>query len=297
MGSVSARHLGLLVLGVVAVSFSAVLVREADAPALTVAFFRNAMAAVLLVPLAFARHREEIRSLRRKQIAAGVLSGAFLAAHFATWIDSLSYTTVAASSVLVVTQPIWIGLMGKFWGEGLRRAALGGVVLAFVGTLVVFGGDVGGSARELLGDALALIGAAFAAAYFVAGREVRREMSVLTYVSIVYTVCAVVLFVAAVATGSALTGFDAKTWWMFVLLTIGPQIGGHTVFNYLLGHLEAAVVAIAIMAEPVGAILLAMAILNEQPPAASVVGGAFILAGVFLAIRAQARDEVTLAVD
>jgi drug/metabolite transporter (DMT)-like permease len=170
-------------------------------------------------------------------------------------------------------------------------------VLAFVGTLVVFGGDVGGSARELLGDALALIGAVFAAAYFVAGREVRREMSVLTYVSIVYTVCAVVLFVAAVATGSALTGFDAKTWWMFVLLTIGPQIGGHTVFNYLLGHLEAAVVAIAIMAEPVGAILLAMAILNEQPPAASVVGGAFILAGVFLAIRAQARDEVTLAVD
>jgi drug/metabolite transporter (DMT)-like permease len=297
MGSVSARHLGLLVLGVVAVSFSAVLVREADAPALTVAFYRNAMAAVLLVPLAFARHREEIRSLRRKQIAAGVLSGAFLAAHFATWIDSLSYTTVAASSVLVVTQPIWIGLMGKFWGEGLRRAALGGVVLAFVGTLVVFGGDVGGSARELLGDALALIGAVFAAAYFVAGREVRREMSVLTYVSIVYTVCAVVLFVAAVATGSALTGFDAKTWWMFVLLTIGPQIGGHTVFNYLLGHLEAAVVAIAIMAEPVGAILLAMAILNEQPPAASVVGGAFILAGVFLAIRAQARDEVTLAVD
>jgi drug/metabolite transporter (DMT)-like permease len=297
MGAMSARHLGLLVLGVVAVSFSAVLVREADAPALTVAFYRNAMAAVVLVPLAFARHREEIRSLRRKQIAAGVLSGVFLAAHFATWIDSLSYTTVAASSVLVVTQPIWIGLMGKFWGEGLRRAALGGVALAFLGTLVVFGGDVGGSARELLGDALALIGAVFAAAYFVAGREVRREMSVLTYVSIVYTVCAVVLFVAAVATRSALTGFDAKTWWMFVLLTIGPQIGGHTVFNYLLGHLEAAVVAIAIMAEPVGAILLAMVFLNEQPPAASVVGGALILAGVFLAVRAQAREDLGLVVE
>jgi drug/metabolite transporter (DMT)-like permease len=297
MGAMSARHLGLLVLGVVAVSFSAVLVREADAPALTVAFYRNAMAAVVLVPLAFARHREEIRSLRRKQIAAGVLSGVFLAAHFATWIDSLSYTTVAASSVLVVTQPIWIGLMGKFWGEGLRRAALGGVALAFLGTLVVFGGDVGGSARELLGDALALIGAVFAAAYFVAGREVRREMSVVTYVSIVYTVCAVVLFVAAAATGSALTGFDAKTWWMFVLLTIGPQIGGHTVFNYLLGHLEAAVVAIAIMAEPVGAILLAMVLLNEQPPAASVVGGALILAGVFLAVRAQAREDLELVVE
>jgi len=293
----SARHLGLLVLGVVAVSFSAVLVREADAPALTVAFYRNAMAAVVLVPLAFARHREEILSLRRKQIAAGVLSGAFLAAHFATWIDSLSYTTVAASSVLVVTQPIWIGLMGKFWGEGLRRAALGGVGLAILGTLVVFGGDVGSSSRELLGDALALIGAVFAAAYFVAGREVRREMSVLTYVSIVYTVCAVVLFVAAVATGSALTGFDAKTWWMFVLLTIGPQIGGHTVFNYLLGHLEAAVVAIAIMAEPVGAILLAMVFLNEPPPAASVVGGALILAGVFLAVRAQAREDLELVVE
>src|SRR3954453_14258517 len=294
----STRNFALLVVGVVAVSFSAIFVREANAPALTIAFYRNAMAAAILVPLALARHRDEIRSLRRKQIAAGVLSGLFLAGHFATWIDSLSYTTVAASSVLVVTQPIWIGLMGKFWGEGLRRAALGGVALAFVGTLVVFGGDVGSSSsRELLGDALALAGAVFSAAYFVAGREVRREMSVLTYVSIVYTVCAVVLLAAAVATGSALTGFDAKTWWMFVLLTIGPQLAGHTVFNYLLGHLEAAVVAIAIMAEPVGAILLAMAILNEQPPVASLVGGAFILAGVFLAIRAQARDDLDLVAE
>jgi drug/metabolite transporter (DMT)-like permease len=291
------RNAALLVLGVAAVSFSAILVREADAPALTIAFYRNAMAAAILVPLAFARHRDEIRALRRKQIAAAVLSGLFLAGHFATWIDSLSYTTVAASSVLVVTQPIWIGLMGKFYGEGLRRAALGGIVLAFVGTLVVFGGDVGSSSRELLGDALALIGAVFAAAYFVAGREVRREMSVLTYVAIVYTVCAVVLLVAAVATGSALGGFDAKTWWMFVLLTIGPQIAGHTVFNYLLGHLEAAVVAIAIMAEPVGAILLAMAILNEQPPLASIGGGVLILAGVFVAIRAQAREDVELVVE
>jgi drug/metabolite transporter (DMT)-like permease len=293
----STRHLVFLVVGVVAVSFSAILVREAHAPALTVAFYRNAFAAAVLVPLAFARHREEIASLRRKQIAAAVLSGLFLAGHFATWIDSLSYTTVAASSVLVVTQPIWIGLMGKFYGEGLRRAALGGVALAIVGTLVVFGGDVGTSSRELLGDALALIGAVFAGAYFVAGREVRREMSVLTYVSIVYTVCAVALLVAALATGSALTGFDAKTWWMFVLLTVGPQIAGHTVFNYLLGHLEAAVVAIAIMAEPVGAILLAMGILHEQPPAASVLGGVLILAGVFLAIRAQAREEVELVVE
>jgi|SRR4051812_1966153 drug/metabolite transporter (DMT)-like permease len=293
----STRNFALLVVGVVAVSFSAIFVREANAPALTIAFYRNAMAAAILVPLAFARHRDEIRSLRRKQIAAGVLSGLFLAGHFATWIDSLSYTTVAASSVLVVTQPIWIGLMGRFYGEGLRRAAVGGLVLAFLGTLVVFGGDVGTSSRELLGDALALIGAVFAAAYFVAGREVRREMSVLTYVSIVYTVCAVVLLVAAVATGSAMTGFDAKTWWMFVLLTIGPQIAGHTVFNYLLGHLEAAVVAIAIMAEPVGAVLLAMAILNEQPPAASIAGGALILAGVFLAVRAQAREDLDLVAE
>jgi drug/metabolite transporter (DMT)-like permease len=293
----SARHLGLLVLGVVAVSFSAIFILEADAPALTIAFYRNAMAAVVLVPIALARHGDEIRSLRRKQVAAAVLSGAFLAGHFASWIDSLSYTTVAASSVLVVTQPIWIGVFGKFWGEGIRRAALGGVILAMVGTLVVSGGDLRGSSGALFGDALAVIGAIFAGAYFVAGREVRREMSVLTYVSIVYTTCAVLLGVAAVASGQAMTGFNAKTWWMFVLLTIGPQIAGHTVFNYLLGHLEAAVVAVAIMAEPVAATLLAIVFLSQQPSVTSVIGGVLILAGVFLAIRAQARADVELAVE
>jgi drug/metabolite transporter (DMT)-like permease len=297
MGGMSARHLGLLVLGVVAVSFSAIWIRLAEAPALTTAFYRNAMAAAVLVPLTFIRHGDEIRSLRTKQVAVAALSGAFLAGHFATWISSLSYTTVAASSVLVVTQPIWIGVLGKFWGEGVRRAALGGVILALVGTLVVSGGDLNGSSRALFGDVLAVAGAIFAGAYFVAGREVRREVSVLTYVSIVYTTCAVLLGVAAFASGAQMTGFPPETWWMFVLLTIGPQIAGHTVFNYLLGHLEAAVVAVAIMAEPVAATLLAIAFLSEQPLATAVIGGVLILAGVFLAIRAQARADVKLAVE
>jgi drug/metabolite transporter (DMT)-like permease len=291
------RHLALLVLGVAGVSFSAVLVRLADAPSLTTAFYRNAFAVAVLAPITLRRHRKELRTLTTKQIAACVLAGAFLAAHFATWISSLSFTSVAASSVLVATQPIFIGLAGRFTGEGIRRAALGGVALALAGTLIVSGGDVGGSSRALLGDVLALAGAIFAAAYFVAGREVRRRTSVLVYVSIVYTTCALLLGIATLATGAPLAGFDSGTWWCFVGLTVGPQILGHTVFNYLLGHLEAVIIAVAVMAEPVGATLLAMLFLSETPPATAVIGGVAILAGVFLAIRAQARVDAPLAAD
>lgn len=286
----SPRNATLLVLGVVAVSFSAILIRLTEAPPMTVALYRNAIAAAILLPVTLLRRRDELRGLSGRQWGFAALAGVFLAAHFATWIPSLDFTTVAASTVLVTTQPLWVGLIGYLaFGERLRRAAVAGVGLALVGTAIVSGGDVTLSGRAALGDLLALLGAILAAMYFVTGRALRRRMSLLAYVSICYTVCSLVMVPVVAAAGQPFLALRWQDWGLLVLMALIPQILGHTVFNYLLGDVEAGVVAIAVMGEPVGASLLALAVFGEAPPVTAVAGGALILAGVYVAITAQAR--------
>jgi drug/metabolite transporter (DMT)-like permease len=280
----------LLTLGVVAVSFSAVLIREANAPALTIALYRNAIATLLLLPFALGRHRAELRSLTRRQLGLAFAAGAMLALHFATWITSLEYTSVAASVVLVTTQPVWTALGGRLlYGERLRRGTLSGIAVALAGALVITGGDVAVSSRAVFGDILAIIGAITAAGYFLIGRNLRQDLSLVPYVTVVYATCSVLLVPAVLISGSQVTGFPTVTWVMFLLMALVPQIMGHTVFNYLLRFMEPTVVAIAIMGEPVGATLLAFAFYGEVPSWSAVVGGAFVLAGIYLAIAAQGR--------
>lgn len=294
----SPRHAGLLALGVVAVSFAAVLIRAADAPPLAVAFYRNAFAALVLLPAALVRHRSEFRSLGRRHVATALLAGALLAAHFATWIPSVTYTTIAASTVLVTTQPVWVGLAGHLWlGERLSRAGLAGVALALAGAVVVSGGDLELSARAAVGDLLALLGAVAAAGYLLVGRRLRRSLSLLTYVGLAYSACALLLLPVALAAGEPLGGYPGKTWGILVLLALVPQVLGHTLFNYLLRFLETATVAVAIMGEPVGASLLGLGFFGEVPPWTAVVGGAAILAGIYVAITGQARRPVDAPVE
>lgn len=274
-------------LGVTAVSFSAVMVRLADAPAFAVAFYRCAFAAVILVPIGLLRHRDEYRRLTPARWRLAMLSGLALAGHFATWIPSISLTTVAASVVLVQTQPIWVALFGRFVGERPSRRALGGMGVALLGTLLITGGGFEGGSRALLGDLLALAGAMFAATYVLLGRSLRQEVSLVTYTSIVYTVSGLVLAAAMVASGTPFGGYSARVWLLFALITAGPQLLGHTVFNYLLGHVRASVVAVALLAEPVGATLLALLLLGEVPGPLTIAGGAVVLVGVYIAVAAE----------
>ena len=288
--SVTRRQLALLALGVGAVSFSSIFIRLADAPAIAVAFYRNAIAAAILAPLALARHRDELRRLSRGQWGAAVLGGALLAIHFATWVPSLSYISVGASTVLVTTQPVWVAMLGRLLGERIGRKTILGALLSVVGALAIFGGDLGSS--NLRGDALALAGAVAAAGYYLAGRNVRRRVSLLTYVAICYTTCTALLAVAVAVAGQPFTGFSAKVWLLFALMALGPHILGHTTFNYLLAGVDAAVIATAITAEPIGATLLALAFFGETPPWAALVGGALILTGIGITVRAQAAPVV-----
>lgn len=289
----SPKHAVLLVVGVLAVSSSAILIRLADAPPLATSFYRNAMAAAVLLPLALLRHRREFRSLTGRQWRIALASGAMLALHFGLWVPSLDYTSVAASTVLVTTGPVWVALIGRFTiGERVSRRGAAGIGLCLVGALVISGGDLGTSGSAAFGDLLAVGGAIAAAGYVVAGRDLRARVSLLTYVGIVYTVAAVLLGVVMILAGTPFAGWDSRVWLLFALMTIGPQILGHTVFNYLLADVEAQVVAIAVTAEPVGASLLAMAFLAETPTVAELAGGALILGGIYVALAHGSRGDL-----
>jgi len=288
---VTRRHLALLVLGVIAVSFSSVFVRLAHAPAFAIAFYRCAFASLVLVPLAWARHRDDLRRLGRRETVLLVASGLVLAAHFASWIPSISLTTVAASAVLVQTSPVWVALLGRFVGERAAPGIAAGIALALVGVVAIALAvpSKGGGSRPLLGDLLALAGAFFAGIYILLGRRLRPVLPLVPYTAVVYAVSSLVLAVAMVASGTGFTGYPPRVWLLFAAITVGPQFLGHTVFNFLLAHLRASIVSVALLAEPVGATLLALALLHEAPRWLTVAGGGLVLAGVYLAIRAEAR--------
>ncbi|HEV3475569.1 MAG TPA: DMT family transporter [Actinomycetota bacterium] len=290
--------MGLLVVGVVAVSFAAPLIRLADAPPLVVAFYRNLLATALLLPPALLLRREELRSLNRRDTSALVVAGLLLAIHFSAWIPSVTLTTVAASTVLVATTPVWAAVGSRLLlGERVPGRATAGIAVAVLGAVIISGADVAISARAFAGDALALAGAISAAGYLLAGRRLRQRRSLLVYAVVVYAVCSAALLVAILITGTPLGGYPARSWLMFALLAVGPQILGHTIFNYLLGDVSATVIAVAVMGEPVGASILAFALFGESPSLIAAAGGVLILAGIYVAVSAQSRTAAEAPVE
>ena len=237
--------------------------------------------------------------MNRKQWALVGLSGAFLAVHFVSWVTSLSLTSVASSVVLVTTTPLWVALLSPvFLREKLTPWVWVGLVVALTGGTLVglseacqfsAGGvacpDLGGffQGKAFLGNLLALVGAWMAAAYMMVGRKVRAALSVTAYISVVYSVAAILLWGLALASGEAVVGFSPPIYLWFALLALVPQLMGHTSFNYALGYLPAAYVSVATLAEPIGTTLLAIAVLNELPSGVEVLGGVIILAGIAIA--------------
>lgn len=286
----NARQSTLLVIGVAIVSFSAPLIRLTEAPALTVAMYRNLFAAAVLVPLAFVFSRQQLRRLSRRDVLALVGSGLLLAIHFSTWIPSVRLTTVAASTVLVSTSPLWTALFARvFLRDRLPRAVLAGTGIAFAGAILISGFDFTLSIRAFGGDMLALAGAAAVAGHRVMGLGPRKRLEVLPFVAVIYGACAVALAIFVPLTGNRVTGFSAESWAYMILMALGPQLVGHTLFNFLLRDVDPTVLAVAIMGEAVGATLLALAFFGEVPSIGAIAGGLLLLLGIFVAVRAQSR--------
>jgi drug/metabolite transporter (DMT)-like permease len=279
--------LALLGVAVLAVSTSGPLIRYATAPALAIAMWRNALALPALALPALRARRPDAREARLIALA-----GAFLAAHFATWVPSLSYTTVASSVALVATQPVWAALIARARGEHVHRQVWVGIGIALAGVVLLTGVDLTISARALFGDLLALVGGALAAAYVSVGAEVRRTVGTSVYTTGCYGVAAALLLVACLASGRPITGFPSTTWLAIVALVVGPQLLGHTLVNVVLRSITATAVSVAILFEVVGAALLAALWFGETPPLAAVPAGLLIFSGVIVVIRAGRRRPV-----
>ena len=295
----SRSDLALITVAVAGVSTSAPLIKAAVAPALAIAFWRNALASAVLLPYAASRHRAELAALSRREVRLSILSGALLGAHFATWIPSLSFTSVASSVALVATQPVWAALVARARGDAVRPQAWLGIALAVAGAALLSGVDLRISTRALFGDLLALTGGVLAAVYVTVGAEVRRTVSTTAYTTVCYLTAGVGLLVCCLASGQQLGGYSAGTWWRIVALTVLAQLLGHSVFNRVLKTTSPTVVSIAILFEIVGAAVLAAVFIGERPPLAAVPAAALIAGGVVLVVRSGHRPEVagTPAID
>jgi len=287
---------------ILAVSTASIFIRfaQTDAPSLVIAALRLTFASLALAPLALTRHRAELRSLTRRELLLGLLAGLFLAFHFATWISSLEYTTVASSVVFVTTGPLWVALLSPFFlREPLSRPVLVGMGLALMGGILVGLSDVCTwdrgfvcpsmgqilHGRMLFGNFLALVGAWMVAGYLMIGRTLRVKMSLVPYVFLVFGMASVCLLVVVGLARESLLGYHWLTYVWLLLLALVPQLIGHSTYNWALAYLSATLVAVMTLGEPIGTSILAYFILKETPTLLMIVGGVLILLGIYLSVR------------
>lgn len=291
-----------LAIGIVAVSSSAILIalaRQEGVPAVAIAALRLTLASVVLVPIALVRCRGEWQRLAPRDLALTLLSGVLLAFHFAFWISSLDYTSVMSSIVLVSTNPFFVALASVFLlRESLRRGTVIGILIAALGGAIIGLADMGqGGAESLQGDALALAGAVAVSGYLLIGRRLRRQLSLIGYVSLVYGTAAIVLLVLAWGMRTPLIGYTPQGYLLIILLAVGPQLIGHSAYNWALKYVSATFVTITVLAEPIGATLLAIPILAQTPSPFKLAGGILILAGIYLAAREETQTEIVETAD
>ena len=291
-----------IIIAVLAVSTASIFIRFAqrEAPSLVIAALRLTFASLILAPIALARYRAELQGLSRTDLLLGLLSGIFLAIHFATWISSLEYTSVASSVVLVSTGPLWVALLSPiFLKEPLTKPVLIGMLLALLGGTVIGLSDscqvekgfacpplsefVHG--RAFWGNFLALAGAWAVAGYLMIGRRLRGGMTLIPYIFVVYGIAAIVLLGFMFTAKQNPIGFSPIFYVWILLLALVPQLIGHSTYNWALRYLPAALVSITTLGEPISSALLAYFILHEAPTLLTILGGILILAGIYISSK------------
>ncbi|WP_073240082.1 DMT family transporter [Desulforamulus putei] len=282
----------VVLLGVLAVGFSSIFTKLAEAPPLIIAAYRLGFTVLIIAAPTYFTGRRELRNISKKDLAFACLSGVFLALHFAVWISSLHYTSVASSTVLVAMQPLFVITGGYFfYRERINKVGLLGAALALAGSVIIGINDFQIGGQALRGDLLAFAGAVFVACYVLIGRNLRARMSLLPYTFLVYGAATIVLVVLNIFYGSSFYPYPTMTWVWFVCLAVFPTIFGHSLFNWALKYVKAAVVSVSTLGEPVGATILACFIFGEIPSPLQLAGGGIILAGLYLFINSQRKAE------
>lgn len=294
--------------GVLAVSTAAIFIRFAqeEVPSLVIAAFRLSLATMVLSPLALGRWRRELLALGRRELLLALISGGFLALHFASWITSLEMTSVASSVVLVTTTPLWTAIFSPlFLKETMPpRAAMGMIIALFGGAIVGISdsctlidyslicpsGLEFFQGRAFLGNLLALVGAWMAAGYLIVGRRVRKKLPLIPYVFIVYGIASCFLMGMVILSGEKLLGYSPQSYLWLAALALIPQLLGHSIFNWALAFLPASYVAVTLLGEPIGSTLLAFYLLSETPGGGKLFGAILILTGIVLATQLSVKQ-------
>ena len=275
----------LLGMGVLLLSTSAIFVKMAEAPSGIIAFYRLLFTLAFLVPALLARkkEREQLVHLNGRQLRLAVISGALLAIHWVMWFESLRYTSVASSTVLVSLQPLFSILFGAlFLKERVSKWGMVGVFLAITGSAIIGWGDFQVSGAAFWGDVLSFASAGVISLHFLFGQLLRKELDVLPYTVVCYTASTVCLAIYALAAGQSFSGYSCQTWGCFLGLALFATVGGQCVFNLLLKYLTASAVTMGILGEPVGTIILAFFIFGESITLQQAAGMLLILGGLWL---------------
>jgi drug/metabolite transporter (DMT)-like permease len=282
-----------LFIGIVSVSFAAIFVRLAEAPPLVIAAYRMMIAAAIITPIFLAKPRGLPKKLIKRDVLLILLSSVALALHFVLWISSLQYTSIASSVVIVTCHPVFVAVISFFlWRERLNRKAILGIAVALGGVVIINYGGFTLGAEAILGDLLALLAAVTVVIYLLVGRYMRAKVSLLTYLSLVYIGAALILLAAMLIAGYSFTGYSANTYLMFLLLALIPQLIGHSVFNKALRMVPATVVSVAILGEPIGAIILGYIILGEGITAIEAIGSMLTLGGIAMVMLYRPKADI-----
>jgi len=289
-----------LTFGVLAVSTASIFIRfaQAEVASIVVAAYRMSVAAIVMAVVVLLKYREDLKNLNRREIWLTFAAGFFLAIHFASWISSLQYTSVVSSVVLVTTTPLWVAIAAPLTiKEPITKMIAIGLLVSLLGTLVVGISDACAFGEGIicppisefvqgpafLGDILALVGAWAAAGYVIIGRSVRGTMRAIPYIFLVFGFSAVILVLLAIVSGQPVTGFSGESYLWLILVGLVPQLIGHSIYNWSLGYLPAAFVAVTLLGEPIGTSILAFLVLGETPGWVKLIGGLLILGGIVIA--------------
>lgn len=284
-----------LAIGVISVSTSAILVKVSAADSGVIAFYRLFFAVLFMVPIFLMKYVHELKNITKKDWLFSIIAGVLLAFHFILWFESLHYTSVTSSTVLVTLQPLFafVGTFLFFKEKISLKAILCGIA-AIVGSVIISWGDFQISGMALFGDLLALLACALVTAYLLFGQNVRKRLSLVTYTTVVYTISAIVLFLYVLVIGEQLYPYPVAEWAYFVLLALVPTLLGHSLFNWSLKWLSTSTISMAILFEPIGASVLAYFLLGEPILFTQVIGGGIVIIGVSLFLLDERKSKAML---
>lgn len=286
-----------IIVGVISVALSAIFVKLTTADAGVIAFYRMLFTVILMLPLFLVKYWKEVFLLTKKDWIFSTIAGVFLAIHFILWFESLNYTSVASSTVLVTLQPIF-AFVGTyfFFKEKLSFKTILSAVIAIAGSVIISWGDFQLSGTAFFGDMLALAACALITAYLLFGQEVRKRLSLITYTFLLYSISTVTLFFYVLIKGESFGPYSTSNWFWFFMLALIPNLLGHSLFNWAVKWVSTNVISIAVLFEPVGASVLAFYILHEKLSAAQITGGIVVIAGILLFIVdvKKLRDKLIL---